>query len=118
MRGFTKQYSIFTTLFLKARWHLLTLIDTIKIVLYDEHMKEINPDAVYTTKEVQGFLKVSERTMKRWLKSGILRANKVGGRYRIMGKEIIRLVSPDAEEVATGWYLRIKNKAKNKIKNW
>ena len=81
-------------------------------------MDQINPNEAYTTKEAQGFLKVSERTMKRWLKNGILRANKVGGRYRIMGREIIRVISPDVEDKATGWYLRLKNKAKHTIKDW
>ena len=61
-------------------------------------MTDIEPNQVYTTKESQDFLKISERTMKRWLKSGIIRANKVGGRYRILGRELLRLVSPDAEK--------------------
>ena len=55
---------------------------------------EIKDNAVYTTGEVQELLKISESTVKRLLKKGILRANKVGGQYRILGKEILRLISP------------------------
>ena len=40
----------------------------------------INPQVVYTTGEAQKILKVSEGTVKRLLKRGFLRANKVGGR--------------------------------------
>ena len=48
---------------------------------------EIKPNSVYTTKETRNILKVSESTIKRFLKRGIIRANKVGGQYRILGKE-------------------------------
>jgi len=47
---------------------------------------EVKPNSVYTTLEARGYLKLSESTIKRLLKKGLLRANKVGGHYRIMGK--------------------------------
>ncbi len=33
--------------------------------------------------------------MKHMFKNGLIRANKAGGQYRILGKELIRLVSPE-----------------------
>ena len=80
--------------------------------------KEIKPNAVYTTAETKDLLKISESTIKRLLKSGILRANKVGKQYRIMGKEILRLISPEVEKKAIGKYLNIKKKAIDKINKW
>ena len=81
-------------------------------------MPEIKPNEVYTTEEARGFLKISTSTAKRWLKRGILRANKVGGRYRIWGRELLRLVSPEVEEKAVKAYQRLKQKTKKTIEKW
>lgn len=81
-------------------------------------MEEIKPLAVYTTTETQKILRISESTIKRLLKKGLIRANKVGGQYRIMGREILRLVSPDLEERATNKYLETKKSISDKIINW
>ena len=72
--------------------------------------EEIKSNAVYTTAETQELLKVSNSTIKRMLKNGLLKANKVGGQYRILGKEILRLVSPEVEEKAVKSYLKLKQK--------
>lgn len=80
--------------------------------------QEIQPHAVYTTGETQVLLKISESTIKRLLKHGLLRANKVGGHYRILGKEILRVVSPDLEKEAVKSYLTLKKKVVNKINKW
>lgn len=79
---------------------------------------EIQENVVYTTKETQDLLKISESTIKRLLKKGILRANKVGGQYRILGKEILRLISPDLEKKAERVYLKVKKKAVDVINRW
>ena len=81
-------------------------------------MPEIKPNEVYTTEEARNFLKLSESTIKRHLKNGILKANKVGGRYRIWGKEILGLVSPQAENKAIRAYQKIKRKAVRTIEKW
>jgi len=81
-------------------------------------MKQIKPNEVYNSKEVRGFLKISESTIKRWLKHGIIRANKIGGRYKILGSELLRLISPKTETKSIKLYRRIKNKTKQVIKNW
>lgn len=80
--------------------------------------QEIKPNAVYTTDETQELLKISNSTIKRMLKKGLIRANKVGGQYRILGKEILRLVSPDAEKEAVKQYLKVKRKVVDKINKW
>ena len=59
---------------------------------------EINENEVYTTREMQEILKISQSTAMRMLKTGIIRAAKVGKQYRIMGKELLRLVSPKLED--------------------
>ncbi|MFH1523282.1 MAG: helix-turn-helix domain-containing protein [Patescibacteria group bacterium] len=80
--------------------------------------QEIKSNAVYTTNETQELLKISNSTIKRMLKNGFIRANKVGGQYRILGKEILRLVSPKVEKKAVRSYLNIKQKVVNKINKW
>ncbi len=80
--------------------------------------EEIKTNAVYTTTETQKLLKVSESTIKRLLKKGILRANKVGGQYRIMGKEILKLISPKLEKKSVGAYMKVKKKAVDVINKW
>jgi len=81
-------------------------------------MEEIKPNAVYTTNETEALLKISNSTIKRLLKNGILRANKVGKQYRILGKEILILISPEIEKKATKTYLEVKKKAVNKLNKW
>ena len=81
-------------------------------------MATIDPDEVYTTSEAQTLLKISNSTMKRLLKNGLIRANKVGGQYRVMGKELLRLLSPIVERRAVATYQRLKKKIKRKIKTW
>lgn len=82
------------------------------------HMPEIEPNAVYTTEEAQELLKVSNSTIKRLLKRGILKAHKLGGQYRILGKEMLRALSPELEQEAEQVYAKIKAKTKETIKDW
>jgi excisionase family DNA binding protein len=80
--------------------------------------EEIKPNAVYTTEETERLLKVSNSTMKRMLKNGILKANKVGKQYRILGLEILKLVSPEVEKKAVTAYLNLKKKVIEKTSDW
>jgi len=80
--------------------------------------QEIKQNAVYTTTETQELLKISNSTIKRLLKHGLIRANKVGGQYRILGKEILRLVSPAVEKRAIKSYLKLKQRVVDKINKW
>lgn len=80
--------------------------------------QEIMPNAVYTTTETQEILKISSSTMKRLLKKGLIRANKIGGQYRILGKEILRSLSPELEQKAIKQYLKVKQKVVDEINTW
>lgn len=81
-------------------------------------MSEIKPLEVYTTQEAQKVLKISESTMKRLLKKGLIKANKIGKQYRILGHELLKLVSPVVDEKATDLYQKVKIKTIEKTKNW
>ena len=59
---------------------------------------EIRENEVYTPREAQALLKVSSSTMTRLIKTGLIQVAKVGKQYRIMGKEILRVVSPKLED--------------------
>lgn len=59
---------------------------------------QINANEIYTTEETQQILKISKSTMMRMIKHGIIVTAKIGRQYRIMGKDILRLVSPKLED--------------------
>ena len=67
-------------------------------------MEEIKESAVYTPIEAQKLLKISSSTMTRLIKKGLIRAAKIGGQYRILGKEILRAVSPELEDRVGKFY--------------
>lgn len=71
---------------------------------------QIRKDVIYTPKETQAYLKVSQSTMTRMLKNGLIRAAKVGKQYRILGKEILRVISPVLEDKV--------GKAYNEARRW
>ena len=59
---------------------------------------EIRENEVYTAEETQRLLKISSSTLMRMIKGGLLRAGRAGRQYRILGKEILRAVSPKLED--------------------
>lgn len=71
---------------------------------------KIQADTIYTPKETQEYLKVSQSTMTRMIKSGLIRAARVGKQYRILGKEILRVISPELEDTVGVAY--------NKARRW
>ena len=81
-------------------------------------MPEIKPNEIYTTEEARDFLKISDSTIKRFLKKGIIKAYKVGGRYRIWGSEILKLVSPELESKVYKVYKKVKDKTRRTIEDW
>jgi len=81
-------------------------------------MPEIQPNEVYTTKEAEDLLRVSNSTMKRLLKQGLIRANKIGKQYRILGHELLRLLSPEVDEKVSGTYGKLKRKIIKKTEDW
>jgi excisionase family DNA binding protein len=73
-------------------------------------MSKINENEVYTPQETKDLLKVSSSTLTRMIKKGLIRTARVGKQYRIMGKEILRVLSPELEDKV--------GKAYNKARNW
>ena len=71
---------------------------------------EINEREVYSPQETQALLKVSSSTVTRMIKNGVIRAAKVGKQYRIMGKELLRILSPRLEDQV--------GKVYNKAREW
>lgn len=70
----------------------------------------IKENEVYTPEETRVLLKVSQSTVTRMIKKGLIRAAKVGKQYRIMGKELLRVLSPELEDKV--------GKAYNKARHW
>ena len=83
-----------------------------------DNATKIKPNEVYTTEEVRDFLKISESTIKRFLKKGIIKAYKVGGQYRIWGSEILKLISPEVESGVYKVYSKIRDKTRDVIEKW
>ncbi len=79
---------------------------------------EIKPDELYTTEEAQSFLRISNSTIKRLIKNGLIKANKIGGRYRILGKDLLHAISPEVESRTANFYIKIKKKIKEKVEDW
>ena len=79
---------------------------------------EINPNEVYTPAETEKLLKISKSTVKRMLKKGLLRANKIGKQYRILGHELLKMLSPEIDVKATNLFQKVKKKTIDKTKDW
>lgn len=79
---------------------------------------EIKPNEVYTPAEIEKLLKVSKSTVKRMLKSGLLKANKVGKQHRILGHELLKMLSPEVDQKATNLYQKVKVKTIENVKDW
>lgn len=67
----------------------------------------LNEAEVYTPGEAQKLLKISDSTFRRLVKKGILRAAKIGGQYRVLGGEILRLLNPRLPRKVKGAYRKV-----------
>ncbi len=81
-------------------------------------MPEINPNEVYTPTETEKLLKISKSTVKRLIKTGLLKANKIGKQHRIMGHNLLKMLSTDLDKSATSVYQKIKTKTVEETKDW
>ncbi|MBU1616768.1 MAG: helix-turn-helix domain-containing protein [Candidatus Margulisbacteria bacterium] len=54
----------------------------------------IKENEVYTPQEAISLLKISDSTFRRLIRKGVLRAAKIGGQYRILGKHLLQLLNP------------------------
>jgi len=76
---------------------------------------EVHENEIYTAEETKSLLKISQSTFLRLVKKGIIRAHKVGGQYRILGREILHLVSPQLEKKAVFAYRKVRNGVKKQL---
>ena len=67
----------------------------------------IDERAVYTPQETIEILKISDSTFRRLIRKGILRAAKIGGQYRILGSEILRLLNPNLPRKVRSAYRKV-----------
>jgi excisionase family DNA binding protein len=60
---------------------------------------DIRPNAVYTIRDVCRILKVSDATMRRWVKDGKIRGSRVGRAYRFLGSQLLTALDiPDVRQ--------------------
>ena len=71
---------------------------------------EIKNTEVHATEEVQKYLTVSNSTLMRMIKKGLIRCAETGEQYRIIGKELLRIGFPQLEDKVGMLY--------NKGRNW
>jgi hypothetical protein len=91
---------------------MLTQDDLLDINVFMSNIIEKN--TVYTSEETQFILKISESTFKRYVKKGIIRAAKIGGQYRVLGKHLLELFDEGTQTKAKNVY----RKTKRKVKSW
>jgi len=78
---------------------------------------KIHEDVVYTPKETQAYLKVSQSTMTRMIKNGLIRAARIGKQHRILGKEILRVISPKIEDKVGRVYNKARHWVHDEVEN-
>jgi len=61
---------------------------------------EIRPNAVYTVAEVCQILRISDPTLRRWLKRSKLRGARLGRGYRFLGSQLLEALYPTAAATA------------------
>jgi excisionase family DNA binding protein len=76
---------------------------------------EVREHEIYTTQETLSLLKISKSTFLRLIKKGVLSAYKVGGQYRILGREILSLFNPRVQAQAVSAFRKVKNGVKKKL---
>ena len=53
----------------------------------------IDPNKIYTVPQVAEILGIHPETLKRYIREGKIRAKRIGHGYKILGQEIINIVS-------------------------
>ena len=76
---------------------------------------EIRENEVYTTEETLSLLKISKSTFLRLVKKGLISAYKVGGQYRILGRELLEMFNPKVKSTAIKAYRKVRNGVKKKL---
>lgn len=64
--------------------------------------EKIEPDALFDTEALGKLLGVGPSAERAWIRSGRLKARKLGERYFVRGADLLGFVSVDLEEAKTG----------------
>jgi len=70
------------------------------IASVEETSSSLSPEELLTVKEARAFAKVSDATIRRWIRSKQLRAYRLGGQVRIDKKDLVKFVQPWAKKQA------------------
>jgi excisionase family DNA binding protein len=81
-------------------------------------MAEIKPNEVYTSSETEKLLKVSNSTLKRLIKNGLIKAGKIGGQYRFLGHDLLQMFSTDLDQKVTQAYKKARHATWEKTRDW
>lgn len=76
---------------------------------------EVREHEIYTLEETTSLLKISRSTFLRLIKRGVITAYKVGGQYRVLGREILGLFKPSVQRTAVSAFQRVKDSFKEKL---
>lgn len=76
---------------------------------------EVRENEIYTLEETTSLLKISRSTFLRLIRRGVLNAYKVGGQYRVLGVEILRLFKPSVQDRAKAAYLKVRESIKERL---
>jgi len=75
----------------------------------------VDENRVYTPQETITILKISDSTFRRMVRRGVLQAAKIGGQYRVLGREILSLFNPKVQQKALNAFQKVKVGIKNKL---
>ena len=78
-------------------------------------MMVVDENRVYTPQETITILKISDSTFRRMVRRGVLQAAKIGGQYRVLGREILSLFNPKVQQKALNAFQKVKVGIKNKL---
>ena len=73
----------------------------------------IHPHIYYTPEEVAALLRVSPQNVQSLLETGVARSVRIGGNYRVLGRDLLHL--PDASESPTRTLLYASQPVFNKV---
>ena len=70
----------------------------------------LNETEIYTPEETRKILKISDSTFRRLIKKGILRVARIGGQYRVLVREILRLLNSNLPSKVKNAYHEVVKK--------
>ncbi|OGC36739.1 hypothetical protein A2311_06285 [candidate division WOR-1 bacterium RIFOXYB2_FULL_48_7] len=69
----------------------------------------VDEQEIYTPQETIQILKISDSTFRRLIRKGVIKAAKIGGQYRILGRHILQLLNPSLPGKVKKAYKKVVN---------